>query len=190
AVSLARNTKNKFPQTVLVLGQANNKAKIKFWRMESFVFPQALAENKSIRSDIRAYLELARTGNRGLWDACKKYARLLLSKGDRKENRNPEKKDIDNFVEQMPVLSHYWTALESKFHEMLRDYTLDKNPDDIQYDWLLSVRDALFSAWQLQRKSIAGSDAWSIRAFEKADNIVNIKIAELNKNIQLLKEVA
>ncbi len=186
AVLLARNTKNKFPQTVLVLGQANNKAKIKFWRMEEYVLPGALAGDNYIRADIKSCLELAKATNKLLYASCCEYATNVLSKG----GRIPEKKNVSDFVEQMAVLSSYWSTLEKKFHEMLSEYTLDKNPDDIQRNWFISVRDALSSAWQLQRNSITGSDAWAIRAFFKADDIVKGKIAELNKNIQLLKGVA
>jgi CRISPR system Cascade subunit CasA len=121
-----------------------------------------------------------------LADAYKSFAKDVLRHGDRKI----EAKDVLNFVEQLPGLPHYWSTLEAKFHEILNDYSIDKNPEDIRHDWLVAVRNALSDSWKLHQRSIAGSDVWAVRALVKAEDIIGKKIAELNKSIQTLKEVA
>jgi len=187
SIALTKGNTDRFPDTIMVLGQKYKppRPNILFWRMERFAFPRAIAGNRYIRGDIHSYLEEAEDASKSLYSACANYAQSLLSRGDRK----PEKEDIGNFVEQLPSLPHYWSTLEAEFHEVLRGYTLDKNPDDIHHDWLVAVRNALSDAWKLHQRSIAGSDAWGIRALVKAESIIGKKIAGLNTNIQSLKEV-
>jgi CRISPR system Cascade subunit CasA len=186
AVSLTRKDRNQYPRSVIVLGQANNKAKIEFWRTERFVLPEAIVGDKYIREDIRAYLQSAEDVNKILYTACATYAKLLLSRGDRIVDKN----DTKSFIEQMPTISNYWSVLESKFHEVLRSNTIGKKPEEIHHDWLVAVRNALFDSWKLHLRSIAGSDAWAIRALVKAEDIIAKKVNELNKTIQTLKEVS
>ena len=54
AITLARIDPKRFPSSIIVLGQANDKAKIEFWRMERFTIPQALLGDCSIRSGIKS----------------------------------------------------------------------------------------------------------------------------------------
>jgi CRISPR system Cascade subunit CasA len=184
AVALTRFYPDRFPRSVMVLGQSNNKAKIEFWRMEQFVLPIALAGDKYIRSDIHRFLESAENAQKSIWSACSLYARHLLSRGDRK----PEGKDINGFVSQMQSIPRYWSTLESKFHEILQSYTLDKNPDEIELDWLQAVRDALKDAWEQHRVSVSAGDAWAIRALVKAEGHVSKKIKELDTTIADFKQ--
>jgi CRISPR system Cascade subunit CasA len=173
----------------MVLGQANDKAKIEYWRMERFALPEALAGNNDIRTEIRRFLTDAEDAQKSLWSACSSYARNLLSRGD----REPVKKDISRFVEQMPVNAWYWSTLESRFHEILRDYTLERNPDEIRCQWLKFVRDTLKTAWEQHRTSVSMGDAWAIRALVKAERPVFRKLKELKAEIVKLepqKEVA
>jgi CRISPR system Cascade subunit CasA len=93
----------------------------------------------------------------------------------------------------MPVNSWYWSTLESRFHEILREYTLDRDYEDVRYLWLKFVRDTLKAAWEQHRASVSRGDAWTIRALVKAEGPVLRKVKELNKEISKLepqKEVA
>lgn len=184
SVFLARNDRARYPHSVIVLGQANNKAKVEFWRMEQFILPKTIIRDHYTREDIHSYLEEAKDVNKSLYSACANFGESLLSRGERK----PEPSDIKGFITQMPSLPYYWSTLESKFHDILRDYTLECNPDDIHHDWLVSVRNALQEAWSLHEQSVPGGDTWAIRALVKAERIVGIKIKELNESIKKLKE--
>jgi len=170
----------------MVLGQRYHppRPNLDYWRMERFVLPEAIVGDHCIRHDIRTILECAEATGTALESACSTYAEDVLRHG----NRQIEQKDVHNFVAQLPCIPHYWSTLESRFHEVLRDYTLEKDPDDIHRQWLVAVRGALSSAWDLHRASIDGADAWAIRAFVKADGIIGRKITELNRDIQALKE--
>jgi CRISPR system Cascade subunit CasA len=189
ATVLTRLNRDRFPRSVMVLGQANNKAKIEYWRMERYILPESLAGDRFIRTEIRQLLTDAENAQKTLWLACKSFARDLLSRGE----REPFGKDISKFVEQMPVNSWYWSTLESRFHEVLREYTLDRDPDDIRCQWLKSVRDTLLAAWGQHSATVSTGDAWAIRALVKAEGPVQRKLKDLNDEIIKLepqKEVA
>ncbi len=183
AAALTRSNRERFPRTVMVLGQANNKAKIEYWRMERFYLPQALAGNRFIREEIRQLLVDAEEAQKSLWAACCSFARDLLSRGD----RNPAKEDIKGFVMQIPVNAWYWSTLESRFHEMLRDYTLERDPDDIRCNWLKFIRETLSKAWEQHGASVSTGDAWVIRALVRAEGRVLRKLKELKNEILKLE---
>ncbi|MFH1980368.1 MAG: type I-E CRISPR-associated protein Cse1/CasA [Pseudomonadota bacterium] len=181
AFRLAGKRAKELPKSVLVLGlkYAPPNANVDFWRMESFALPTALAGDRFIRSDIKRILEDAEETHNALWAACRAYARNILSQGDRK----PEKKDIQGFLDQMPVSAWYWSTLESRFHEILQDYTIDRNPDDIRWEWLKHVRDTLRDAWGKLSESVPMGDAWTIRALVKAETTVRKQLATLSEVI-------
>jgi len=183
ATALTRSKRERFPRSVIVLGQSNNKAKIEYWRMECFALPEALAGDHFIRTDIRQFLADAEDAQKSLWMACRSFARDILSRGDRK----PAGKDISGFVEQIPANSWYWSTLEAHFHEMLREYTLDRDSEDIRCQWLKSVRDTLKSAWIQHSASVSTGDAWAIRALVKAEGPVLRKLKELKEEIKKLE---
>ncbi len=192
ALRLGGNKAGSLPESILVLGLKYEppNANLEFWRMECFSLPKSLAGVHCIRTDIRQFLNDAENAQKVLWTACSSFARDLISRGDK---RTVSKKDISGFVDQMPVNASYWSTLESRFHEVLRAYTLDCDPDDIRCQWLKSVRDILLSAWSQHSTSVSTGDAWAIRALVKAERPVRRKFKELNDEILKLephKEVA
>lgn len=182
ALRLAGRKADQLPQSILVLGLRYEppNANVDFWRMERFVLPEASAGEHHVRTTIRQFLDLAEDAQRALWVSSISYARDLLSRGDRK----PDDKDIRGFVKQMMMISWYWSVLESQFHEILRDYTLERDSEDIvRCQWLKSVRDTLRKAWDQHRASVAMGDVWSIRALAKAEGPVLRKLRELSDEI-------
>lgn len=186
STALTRSNRERFPKSVMVLGQMNNRAneaKIDYWRMERFALPGALAGNTSIRADVRLFLTEAEDAQKSLWAACASFARDSLGRGERKA----DKADIAKFVKQMAVTDWYWSVLESCFHEMLSDFTLDRDPEDIHWQWLKSVRDALKKAWERHHASVSMGDAWAIRALVKAESTVLRKLKKLDEEILKLE---
>lgn len=181
ALRLANRKIDSMPKSVLVLGLRYEppSANVDFWRMERFSLPDALASEHNIRVEIKKLLTEAEDSQKSLWTACSSFARDLLCRGDRK----PDDKDIKGFVKQMPVSSWYWSTLESRFHEILREYTLERDSDDIRCQWLKTVRDTLKKAWDQHRASVSMGDAWAIRALVKAEGPVLRKLKELNDEI-------
>lgn len=183
ATALTRHDRSRFPRSIMVLGQSNSKAKIEFWRLERFALPEALLSNGSIRAEIHQLLADAEANQQALWRACKSFARDLLSRGE----RVPDGKDIGRFVEQMPVSAAYWSTLEAAFHDVLRSFTAESDPDAIRLAWLKTVRSALLDAWRRHAASVSVSDAWAIRALvraEDAKDAINAQREKLNREIQ------
>lgn len=185
ATTLARSDRSRFPTSVMVLGQANDQAKIEFWRMERFALPGALAGDKDIRSDIRRFLELAEATQKSLWSTAAGFAQDMLSHGDR---RRPTKKDIREFVRQMSCMPIYWSRLEAKFRETLQSFTLEAKPDLIELEWRQAVRNALDEAWKEHRTSVSMGDAWTIRALVKAEGKIRSALNKMDAEIADFKQ--
>jgi CRISPR system Cascade subunit CasA len=188
---LAGKRAGSMPKSVLVLGLRYEppSANVDFWRMERFVLPEALSGNRFIRTEIHQFLTEAENAQKSLWEACSSFARDLLGRG----NRKIDKKDIKGFVKQISANPWYWSTLESRFHEMLREYTLDRDSEDIRCQWLKSVHETLQAAWEQHRVTVCIGDAWAIRALVKAEVHIQRKLKVLNDEILKLepkKEVA
>lgn len=185
ALRLAGRKAELLPKTMLVLGLRYTppNANVDFWRMEQFVIPECLATKNGVRSEVAALLTCAEEAQESLRLACRSYARDLLGRGERK----PDKSDIEKFVKQMPVSASYWATLETRFHEILEDYTLGCDSDDIRCQWLKVVRDTLIKAWEQHRASVSIGDAWVIRALMRAEKPVQDKLKELNGEIRKLE---
>ncbi len=186
AVELTKRYRDRRPKGVVVLGQRYYppRPNIAYWRKEYFILPEAIAGDRFIRSDIRRYLDAAEDTQKALWSACGNYACDLLSRGGRK----PDGKDVKAFITQMTCIPWYWSILEAKFHEILQHYTLGRNPDEIELEWLEAVHGALKDAWSQHRASVSMGDAWAIRAVVKAEVPVGRKLKELNNKIDEFKE--
>ena len=181
AAALTRLSRERFPRSMMVLGQTNNKAKIEYWRMELFALPQALLGDRAIRTEIRQLLGDAEDTQKALWQACSDFARALLSHGER--DSKVDKNDVKNFVQQMSASASYWSRLEAAFHDTLRHYTLERDADDIRLDWLKAVRAALRDAWAQHAASVSTGDAWAIRALVRAEVAVGKQLKVLKDEI-------
>ena len=183
AIDLGRAVPERFPATVLVAGQANSKAKIEFWRMERFTLPGVAKDLRRARTTVAALLNLAEEGGGSLESACESFARRLLTRGNRKLKQT----DITAFVGQMSVTNSYWSSLEPCFHQVLAEYTEDRDPEDIRLSWLRHVRFAMSAAWRAHASDVAAGDAWAIRALVQAEAPVRRHIAKLNDEISNLE---
>lgn len=180
AIELGRGCPDRFPASVLVLGQSNNKAKVEFWRMEKFTLPPALAGDRQIRKDIKGFLLQAEQSQKALWSACATYARHLISHGE----RDPDKNDVRSFTEALPCLPAYWARMESAFHAMLQDYTLEQSFEVIEINWLQAIREALNHGWNLHSSMVLEDGAWSLRALSKAEGTVMKELKRLEEDIR------
>jgi CRISPR system Cascade subunit CasA len=199
ATALTRSNRDRFPRSVMVLGQANNKAKIECWRMERFALPEALAGNRDIRTEIKQLLTEAEAAEKAFEKALRTAAKLIISKGERELQADKWSAgkwtpgDVSKFIgkgtsETVPdALANFWSTLEVRFHEILSEYTLERDSDDIRCHWLKFVRDALKTTWEQHRTSVSMGDAWAIRALVKAEGPVWRKLRELNAEIVKLE---
>lgn len=185
AATLCRRERNRAPIGVLVLGQKYfpPRPNVAFWRVEHFVLPEAISGDSSLRFEIHQILYDAEKAGNSLEKACEFYAKDIIAHGDRKV----ERKNILDFINQMTVISHYWTTLESRFHDILKKFTLGHDSDDLRCQWLTFVCNALQNAWNQHVALVSGRDAWAVRALVKAEKPVQDKCKELNEEIKKLK---
>ena len=192
ALRLAGNKVVYMPESVLVLGLRYEppNANLDFWRMERYVLPAALADNKFFRSSIREFLGVAEDGGQSLRSSLWKFQRHILIRSERKREddlRKEERVLLNKMVDAVGPLQQYWSTLEFHFHEILREYTLDRDSEEIRCLWLKSVRNSLRVAWERHSASLSTGDAWAIRAVVKAEGPVLAKLKELNDELQKLE---
>ena len=183
ATALTRFDRARFPHSVMVLGQANSKAKIDFWRMERFALPEAVQSDKGIREDIRQILSIVDDVGRYLRASLWTFHKSFVTHGGRDLTKR-ETAALKKTVTNSPALHGLWSTLEAAFHDVLRHYTTKSDPDAIRLAWLKTVRSTLRDAWQRHAASVATSDAWAIRALVRAEAHVNKQVGALNKEIQ------
>jgi len=168
------------PQTaqVLVIGQANDQAKIEFWRMERYQLPTALLGDPDLRTLIAESLALADETGQRLNGAARALAKKLLSQG----KRDPHKDDISKLVGSLPHGAAYWSALERDFAEWLAGL----GPDDLLHmnttkrQWLERVDRRARQAWALTARSV-GADARALRALFDSEELLRVYLARQRK---------
>lgn len=185
AIRISDKRADCMPGSILAIGQKYQppSANVDFWCMERFVLPKAIASERFMRSEIRRLLDDAENTHKALSMACRSFARNLLSHGERK----PAAKDITAFIEQLSANAWYWSALETHFNEILVEYTLDRDPDDIRWQWLKNVKKTFKDAWENHYAAFSRGDAWTIRALVKAEVPIRRKLKELNETIAKLE---
>ena len=164
AFRLAKSKIGNMPESVLVLGLRYEppNANVDFWRMEQFVLPRASANDKFFRSEIRKFLDVAEDAGQSLRSSLWKFQRHILIRNERKHEddlRKEERVLLNKMVDALGPLQQYWSTLELCFHKILRDNTLDRDFDDILYQWLKFVRDAIRVAWVQYSSSVSSGDA-------------------------------
>jgi len=192
SVRLANRDEQKTPRSILTLGLRYSppSANLDFWRMERFILPGTLLDERSIRGEIKGLLRKADEVQSALRSALKSFAVNLLIRGDRKPDDSEmgklkDKSDsIKNLIRQTPCTTRYWAILEAQFHEVLQSYTLERDPDEIEMNWLQVLRSTLLEAWSLLKASVSVGDAWAIRALVKAEIHISRKINELDDAIK------
>lgn len=172
------------PNSFLTIGQANNKAKIRFWRIQRFRLAPELFSSPSARLDIRKTLEWAEKGASVIRRAYSTYVRFLLSHG----SRDPDQEEISKAVRASDCVCAYWVALEADFTRLLVDYTETAARDILRRKWCEQIRDALTNAWNLVRQTSDTRDVWTLRAFSKADKVICKHVALLNEEIVQYEE--
>lgn len=147
--------------TIVVLGQANDQAKVEFWRQEAYQLSAALLSAPGLSSLIEDCLARAKQVGDHLNTAARALAKYLLSRGE----RQPHKDDIASLIKSLPHAAAYWSALEREFAHWLAGLTVEvaESPQATRADWEAAVRRAVWRAWNLATQA-AGDDAHALRA--------------------------
>lgn len=163
---------------VLVLGQANDQAKVEFWRMERYVLPATLLGNFDLREMIDICLQLANDTGQRLNGAARALAERLLTEGERK----PHKDDVTRVANSFPHGAAYWSGLERAFAEWLARLGSDAvdRTSVHQRDWLATVERQARAAWALTARAV-GDDARALRAIFASEGLLLAYLAKQRK---------
>lgn len=168
------------PQTVqvLILGQANDKAKVDFWRLERYQLPATLLGDPDFHTLIAQSLKLADETGQRLNGAARALAKKLLSQG----KRDPHKDDVTRLSSSFPHMAAYWSALEREFALWLAGL----GPADVlrmdatKRRWLDTVDREARRAWALTARSV-GDDARALRAIFDSEGLLLVYLAKQRK---------
>lgn len=150
AATLLRLLRLRQPVAAMLCAQANDKAKVEFWRQEQFTLPTSLYHDESAWDLIRSALEVAEHAGTTLSACSYRLACWQLS-----EDGKAEKKRAGSLTESFPMKPFYWSRLEQAFREWLAQY--DENSEDAKREkfWLRHVESALYSAWKLASTAVS-----------------------------------
>jgi CRISPR system Cascade subunit CasA len=152
------------PIHLLVLGQANEQAKIEGWYQEYYRLPLSLLENPSAYEVAQSSLEFCDQVDRALRSAAWSLATGLLTVGERK----PDRKDVDNLVATLPLSPDYWSKLAQSFPELLSRLGSEPALGETRIWWRDRALSLAQEVWDRSKQSV-GLSARALRAIERAD---------------------
>jgi CRISPR system Cascade subunit CasA len=167
-------------RAVLVIGALSDKAKVVFWRRQTFTLPPFLLSSPEARSLVSEGLRLADDFGRGLYLALSRYYRSVLRHGE----AEPRKEDVTALITSSSVLSSFWSVLEVRFPLFLEMIASRTAFDSSRAFWNESVLTAFELAWSTLSDAGEERNPWTIRALVRAEKDLNIKRRELYNAIK------
>jgi CRISPR system Cascade subunit CasA len=165
--NLSENTDRAVPTwSLLVAGQAADKAKIEAWGQERWSVPRNLIEGhpralNGLRRAMTGANETASSIEKCAW----RLARDLLG-----ANAAPTASELRRAVGRLPTTTAYWTILEPPFAELLRNLGRPTSEDPVPAalsTWIEALADAVLHASTYTYRTL-GRDAIAIRAWARS----------------------
>ena len=172
------NDNSVLPVQLLGQGRVPAQAKLERWRSETFYLPDAVLRERLAVEVVEACLEAAEETGQSLRSVSRALAEKLLSTGDRKPHRD----DIARISQTIPLVTRYWSSLESRFPSLLGRFRTGWDADASQAFWDKTLLEVANDAWRTAVASV-GVDARTLRAIQHAEN-------ELRKRLSPLRERA
>ena len=123
------------------------KAKVNFYRGQSFEFDDDLLHNTELVNTLGTALEHAENLRRELWSTTSRLAAQMIAfDADKESDRKPDSKDVQNLVQHWNAEGLYWNRLEIPFHRFL-DH-LPENPAGALQTWHEELRAAVRAAYE------------------------------------------
>jgi len=101
--------------TLSAIGLCTDKAKVNFWRHESFPLPPAYLTDPDLVKSLQAALDLAEEVGSAVRLGARSTAELLLAPG----GRSPDSKQLWATVDAIGADALYWSRLEEPFRRFL-----------------------------------------------------------------------
>lgn len=154
--------------TLLIGGQAADKAKIEGWGQERWRLPDVALRDERVEQALVKGIDEAEKTAKDLGRLLWRLARDLLTID---EDRKPDENAVRGVVASFPAMSMFWSSLEKAFARFLTDLA---TPDaDVQHvvdkaiaNWHTAIGDAVAIAERATHRSL-GRDARALRAWAK-----------------------
>jgi len=167
------------PVQVLGQGRVPAQAKLERWRSETFYLPSAVLRERPAVQVVEACLEAAEETGQSLRAVSRALAGKLLSTGDRKPHRD----DIACISQTIPLVTSYWSSLESHFPALLNRFRPGWDADASQVFWDNALLDTANDAWRTAVASV-GVDARTLRAIQHAENELHRRLSPLRERAE------
>ncbi|WP_324715609.1 type I-E CRISPR-associated protein Cse1/CasA [Carboxydochorda subterranea] len=147
---------------VSVLGQVTDQAKVLSTRRETYPFPlQALDAHAA--AAIRKAVSVANESGSQLRAAGYVLARALLSPA----GREPPAEEVSRLLHSLPLMSSYWSSLETAFSAYLDDVA-HKGVDEAYDAWIDRISKTMWLAWEQTVRTV-GTHSRHLRAIEAGE---------------------
>lgn len=132
------------------------KAKVHFYRGESFEFDDRLLHDDWLVSYLNTALTHAESIRRELWITLSQLATLVIAfDNDREGGRKPDAKDVQNLIRHWDAEGLFWGSLETPFYQFLDRLAAD--PERALQAWHETLRKAALAAYRQTAEGLGES---------------------------------
>jgi len=151
-----------------VLGVANDKAKVLFWRHEEMPVPVNLLTDEEMQGKLIFALEECEKGGRCLDAAFERMAEWVISPEDAHKANKDNRKVLHNNLRNR---SPFWESMELPFYRFLRHLPQDQ---EMAYsDWIRTVKLNAHKAYQQAAPGIQGKSARELKAHAMGESYLS-----------------
>ncbi|MGI5819457.1 MAG: type I-E CRISPR-associated protein Cse1/CasA [Armatimonadota bacterium] len=166
----------------LGLVRGRQAAKVEYWRHERLPLPLRYLADDELVEHLRACLELTESVHGSLYGAGCALAEQALTAGV----RDPDGGAVSNMIDSLGVSTHYWSALELPFRELVVDLAAkDADRDALEVAWVARLRRTAWQVFERAQNSLA-PNARNLRAISHARRVLG---GSLKKKLADYEEV-
>lgn len=168
--------------SVMILGQATDKAKVLFWRSERFHVPTALLDDEQATDTLQDALDAVESA----WQAMRTTGRAVAAKLLATGKRDPHPQDISNLMATFPMEARYWSALQAAFPSLLAMFRPPWRAGEIRAAWNRILLNSAQDAWAATVAAV-GTDARTLRAIQYGRREMNRRLRRLREQTEQLE---
>lgn len=160
-------------------GLCADQQKIFLWRHDRVPLPAQYLSNEGLVEQLEIALQHAEDAARALQQASVLLARRLLYPNRQGTGlAKAQAEEAGRFARHLAITEKYWSALETPFFRTIR--TLPDAPDDTLGDWLNTIRNTAFSAFDQTTRALDQS-ARTLQAVTNSREFLTQKLRYLSE---------
>lgn len=148
----------RFPETgLVVLGMANDKAKVNLWREETLPLPRDILVDDDLRQAVVEAVSAVAEVGAALRSQLRSFASGCLQVGEAR----PQGNAVTAFVRQLGAMERFWDSLDGPFLVLLRDVARD--PSEAADAFIGSARAGAVSVFRVVTEGALGRNPRELR---------------------------